>query len=220
MDQEKIGKFISSCRKESGLTQAALADKLGITDRAVSKWETGKSLPDASIMIELCNLLGITVNELLTGCNLLGITVNELLTGEHITMEDYKNKAEANLLEMRAKVEQRDKTMLRIETWMVFVSLPIYVAMVLIGSYVCKINIPLGVALIVLAILLIVTVAVIGIRIEHDAGYYECPNCGERYVPSMKAVVMAPHIGRSRKMTCPHCGQKGYHKKVVSKNKE
>ena len=48
----------------------------------------------------------------------------------------------------------------------------------------------------------------------------ECPNCGERYVPSMKAVVMAPHIGRSRKMTCPHCGQKGYHKKVVSKNKE
>ena len=105
MDQEKIGKFISSCRKEAGLTQAALADKLGITDRAVSKWETGKSLPDASIMIELCNLLGITVNE--------------LLTGEHITMEDYKNKAEANLLEMRAKVEQRDKTMLRIETWMV-----------------------------------------------------------------------------------------------------
>ena len=206
MDQEKIGKFISSCRKEAGLTQAALADKLGITDRAVSKWETGKSLPDASIMIELCNLLGITVNE--------------LLTGEHITMEDYKNKAEANLLEMRVKVEQRDKTMLRIETWMVFVSLPIYVAMVLIGSYVCKINIPLGVALIVLAILLIVTVAVIGIRIEHDAGYYECPNCGERYVPSMKAVVMAPHIGRSRKMTCPHCGQKGYHKKVVSKNKE
>ena len=163
MDQEKIGKFISSCRKEAGLTQAALADKLGITDRAVSKWETGKSLPDASIMIELCNLLGITVNE--------------LLTGEHITIEDYK-------------------------------------------TYVCKINIPLGVALIVLAILLIVTVAVIGIRIEHDAGYYECPNCGERYVPSMKAVVMAPHIGRSRKMTCPHCGQKGYHKKVVSKNKE
>ena len=92
--------------------------------------------------------------------------------------------------------------------------------MVLIGSYVCKINIPLGVALIVLAILLIVTVAVIGLRIEHDAGYYECPNCGERYVPSMKAVVMAPHIGRSRKMTCPHCGQKCYHKKVVSKNKE
>ena len=54
MDQEKIGKFIATCRKENGFTQAALAEKLGITDRAVSKWETGKSLPDASIMLELC----------------------------------------------------------------------------------------------------------------------------------------------------------------------
>ena len=86
MDQVKIGKFISSCRKEAGLTQAALADRLGITDRAVSKWETGKSLPDASIMIELCKILNIDVNE--------------LLTGEHITMENYKDKAEENLLEM------------------------------------------------------------------------------------------------------------------------
>ena len=62
MDQEKIGKFIASCRKETGLTQAALADKLNITDRAVSKWETGRSLPDVSIMLELCNLLNISVN--------------------------------------------------------------------------------------------------------------------------------------------------------------
>ena len=50
MDQERIGKFIASCRKEQNLTQANLAEKLGITDRAVSKWETGRSLPDASIM--------------------------------------------------------------------------------------------------------------------------------------------------------------------------
>lgn len=57
MDQEKIGRFIQSCRKEAGLTQAALAEKLGITDRAVSKWEHGKSMPDISIMLELCSLL-------------------------------------------------------------------------------------------------------------------------------------------------------------------
>jgi len=117
MDQEKIGKFISSCRKEAGLTQASLADKLGITDRAVSKWETGKSLPDASIMIELCNLLGITVNE--------------LLTGEHITMDDYMNKAEENLLEMRRKVEQRDKLLLSVEKIMIAVAIPFYAAMIL-----------------------------------------------------------------------------------------
>lgn len=57
MDQIKIGKFIAQCRKEQNLTQALLAEKLGISDRAVSKWETGKNLPDASIMPELCAVL-------------------------------------------------------------------------------------------------------------------------------------------------------------------
>ena len=205
MDQEKIGKFIANCRKEAGLTQAALAEQLNITDRAVSKWETGKSLPDASIMLELCRILNIGVNE--------------LLTGEHITMEDYKTKAEANLLEMREKVEQRDKTMLNIEIWMGAIGVPIYAALIIVGAYVCQTNIPLGITLIVLSLILVISLCIVGIRIEHDAGYYECPNCGECYVPTMKAVVWAPHIGRSRKMTCPHCGKKGYHKKVLTKNK-
>lgn len=67
MDQSKIGKFIMACRREQGLTQAQLAEKLHITDRAVSKWETGKSLPDSSIMLALCEILGITADELLSG---------------------------------------------------------------------------------------------------------------------------------------------------------
>ena len=67
MDQIKIGKFISECRKKENLTQAQLAEKLNITDRAVSKWENGKAMPDSSIMLELCNILGISVNELLRG---------------------------------------------------------------------------------------------------------------------------------------------------------
>ncbi len=65
MEQAMIGKFISACRKEKGLTQMQLAEKLNITNRAVSKWETGKSMPDVSLMLDLCNILGITVNELL-----------------------------------------------------------------------------------------------------------------------------------------------------------
>ncbi len=71
MDQKKIGRFIALCRKENGYTQAGLAEKLGITDRAVSKWENGKSMPDASIMLELCKLLKINVDELLTGEHIL-----------------------------------------------------------------------------------------------------------------------------------------------------
>ena len=61
IDQIKIGKFIAAKRKEKSLTQADVAEGLGITDRAVSKWERGLSLPDASIMLELCSILGISI---------------------------------------------------------------------------------------------------------------------------------------------------------------
>ena len=206
MDQVKIGKFIASCRKEKGFTQAALAEKLGITDRAVSKWETGKSLPDASIMIELCKLLEIDVNE--------------LLTGEHITMEDYKDKAEENLLEMSTKVEKRDKLLLQIEIMMLTVVIILFVLLSLIGSYLCDNGqVFWGSALIFSTFVLLIPFIYFGLRIEHDAGYYECPNCGERYVPTMKDMFWAPHMGRNRRLKCPYCGKKGYHKKVISRNK-
>ena len=94
MNQEKIGRFICELRKEKGLTQAQLAEKFGISNRAVSKWENGKSLPDASIMINLCNFLGITVNE--------------LLTGERISMEDYKEKAEDTMTNV-VEISQKEK---------------------------------------------------------------------------------------------------------------
>ncbi len=94
MNQTEIGTFIAKCRKEQKLTQAQLAEKLNITDRAVSKWETGKSMPDSSIMLELCAILGITVNE--------------LLSGEKIEMayhESYEKKAEENLVDLKRKDE-------------------------------------------------------------------------------------------------------------------
>jgi transcriptional regulator with XRE-family HTH domain len=99
MDQVKIGKFIASCRKEQGMTQAALAEKLGITDRAVSKWETGKSLPDSGIMLELCELLNINVNE--------------LLSGEKIMLEAYDKKAEENLVAMSRELEEKNRQLLK-----------------------------------------------------------------------------------------------------------
>ena len=87
MNQKEIGKFISVCRKEKGLTQMQLAEKLNITNRAVSKWETGKSVPDASIMLDLCEILDISVNE--------------LLSGERIAMENYQKRADENMIEMK-----------------------------------------------------------------------------------------------------------------------
>ena len=67
MDHIKVGQFIAECRKKKDLTQAQLAEKLNITDRAISKWENGKAMPDSALMLDLCDILGITVNELLCG---------------------------------------------------------------------------------------------------------------------------------------------------------
>lgn len=96
MNQEMIGKFIAACRKEKGLTQTQLAEKLNITNRAVSKWETGKSIPDAAIMLDLCKILGISVNE--------------LLSGERIAMKNYQKKAEENLVELQQKAYNAQKS--------------------------------------------------------------------------------------------------------------
>ena len=96
MDQIKIGKFIAECRKNANLTQMQLAEILNITDRAVSKWETGKSLPDSAIMLELCSVLKITVND--------------LLSGEKISMENSNQKNEQLLLDMAKEIEKKNKT--------------------------------------------------------------------------------------------------------------
>ena len=86
MDQKKIGSFIAARRKDNGLTQSQLAEKLGITDKAISKWETGKSMPDLSLFNPLCNLLQITLNE--------------LLLGEFISDENLKEKSNQVLFEV------------------------------------------------------------------------------------------------------------------------
>ena len=101
MNQVKIGKFIAECRKKNGLTQMQLAEKLNITDRAVSKWENGKAMPDSSIMLELCDELKISVND--------------LLSGEVVTMDNYNEKLENNLLEMVKEKEEADKRLLTLE---------------------------------------------------------------------------------------------------------
>lgn len=202
MNQEKIGKFIAECRKEAGFTQASLGEKLGITDRAVSKWENGKSMPDISIMMELCELLNINVNE--------------LLTGERLSMENYKQKAEENLLELQKQEELNNKKLLMLENVIGYTSSIAFLVMIFAASFAVE-NIWWRLVLIVAGMAIFVVGIIYAIKLEHDAGYYECPHCQAKYVPSMKAVVFAPHVGRSRKMRCIRCNQKGYHKKVLTK---
>lgn len=202
MDQEKIGKFIAQRRKAMGFTQAVLAERLGITDRAVSKWETGKSLPDASLMLELCDMLDINVNE--------------LLSGERLDMNNYKDMAEAHLIEMRAQEEATNRKLLSLE-WVIGVMGTLGFLMgIFAGTY--AVTDPWWRAgLYALGTVMLLTGGQVALKLEQSVGYYECPECGERYVPSMKAVFLAPHFGRTRRMKCPRCGKSAYQKKVLTK---
>lgn len=202
MNQEKIGKFIAQCRKENGYTQAFLAEKLAITDRAVSKWENGKSMPDASIMIELCELLNINVNE--------------LLTGERIVMDDYKKTAESNMLELKKKQEKLNKALLAVEIVLLTISVIFIVIVSVLAQYAVIAEV-IKVILIAVAISQLIICAGVCTAIEIKAGYYECPECGHRYVPDFKSYMFATHMGWRRKMRCPHCGKKRWQKKVYSK---
>ncbi|MBR4109567.1 MAG: helix-turn-helix transcriptional regulator [Oscillospiraceae bacterium] len=202
MDQVKIGKFIAECRKKANLTQMQLAEKLGITDRAISKWETGKSLPDSSIMLELCGMLGITVND--------------LLSGEVVTMDHYNKNLENNLLEMVRQKEQADKRLLSLEVFIGITATIVLFIFIFLAAFV-EMEIWLKVSLIVLGFVLFFAGCFYALRIEQVAGYYACKECGHKYVPTYKAVNLAPHMGRTRYMRCPECGKKSWQKKVLSK---
>ena len=203
MDQQKIGRFIAERRKSKGFTQMQLAEKLSITDRAISKWETGKSLPDSAIMLELCDILGITVND--------------LLSGEVVSMENYKKELENNLISMVKEKEENDKRLLTLEWVIGSLSVFVIVIPVLLSAF---LNIEDWQRIIVA--LTGVIPGFVGfffaLKIEQMAGYYECKECGHKYVPTFKAVNLAPHMGRTRYMKCPHCGKKSWQKKVLSKD--
>ena len=202
MDQVKIGKFIASCRKEQGMTQAVLAEKLGISDRAVSKWETGKSLPDSGIMLELCELLNINVNE--------------LLSGERIMLEAYDKKAEENLVAMSREIEEKNRQLLNTEIW---IGAPAVVAGLVMCGVAAYVEMPVWIKflLVMFAVAMILTVSFVAVGIEQKAGYYECQECGHRYVPTYWSTNLAPHMGRTRYMRCPECGKKSWQKKVLTK---
>lgn len=204
MDQIKIGKFIAQRRKMINLTQLQLADKLNITDRAVSKWETGKALPDSSIMLQLCDVLGITVND--------------LLSGEVVTMENYKEKTDEMLLQMVKEKEERDRMLLKVEILAGIMSLiPLLLATIFV-AYNENIAEWIRTVIVFVSIIPFLIALPFLLRIEQKAGYYKCAECGHRYVPTFKSVLWAPHMGFTRRMTCPKCGKKSWQKKVLTKD--
>ena len=204
MDQIKIGKFISERRRAAGLTQLQLAEMIGITDRAVSKWETGRALPDSSIMLELCEILKITVND--------------LLSGEVIKVDNYKMETEKQLLNMVKEKEESDRRLLKMEIIMGIATIITFLAACLFVS-VYPLKEWVAVLTVLASLVPFLIVAPFMMRIEQKAGYYECRECGHKYIPRYTSVLFAMHVNRTRYMRCPKCGKRSWQKKVIERDK-
>ena len=202
MDQIKIGRFIAERRRLAGLTQMQLAERLSITDRAVSKWENGRAMPDTGIMIPLCEALGISVND--------------LLCGEVITMENYNKKNEELLLDMARQKQESDRQLLALEILIGAFSVIILLGFTVIAAYL-EMEAWLRALLIVSGIVIGMIGFSFALKIEQTAGYYECGHCHHKYVPKYGAVYMAMHMGRTRYMKCPECGKYSWQKKKLTK---
>lgn len=202
MDLIKIGKFIADCRKRKNITQEQLAEELYITNRAVSKWERGLSLPDSDKMLDLCDILDINVNE--------------LLNGEKIDMKDNEKKLEENLLKIVKLKEEKDKQLLALEYVIGFTASITFLILIFVTSYI-EMEFWIRILLIVYGIVIFAFGVGSAVKIEQTAGYYECSKCNYKYVPTFKSVFWAQHMGRTRKMKCPKCGKKSWQKKVLTK---
>ena len=202
MDLIKIGKFIAECRKEKKLTQEELAEKLYITDRAVSKWERGLSLPDADKMLDLCNILGINANE--------------LLNGERIDMKDYNKKTEELLVEMTKQEEAQNKKIFANMWILVIVTFIAYITIISIAAAAWGEGPKFGTVM-VISTAIFVLIAFYAFKIEVYTGYYECTKCHHKFIPSYFIAMLMPHIGTTRIMKCPECGKIVWAKKTMTK---
>ena len=191
MDQARIGRFIAERRKALGLTQRRLAEQLAVSDKAVSKWETGHGLPEVSLMPSLCAALGITVND--------------LLSGEYVSERDYQKKAEENMMEL---MKQNAENKLRMAQSLTCgaVTIVAVCALVCLASF-----LPLPVAARIALLAFAIATAVAGIwaaaTLDVRAGWFECPHCKGLFVPPMADYVKGCHTFTKRRLTCPRCGQ-------------
>jgi DNA-directed RNA polymerase subunit RPC12/RpoP len=150
-------------------------------------------------------------------CDTLEITVNDLLYGEVVSMESYNKEMEKNLLAMIKQKEEADKRLLSLEIVVGVICITILLTLCSIAAYV-QMEDWLRAVLIVIGILPILVAMPFMIRIEQTAGYYECKHCGHKYIPSYNSVFWAVHMGRTRHMRCPECHKKSWQKKVISKD--
>ena len=200
MDQIKIGEFIASKRKEVNLTQVELAEKLGITDRAVSKWENGICMPDAGTIPSLCKILKISVND--------------LFSGEVVDMKDFEKQAEENLLSLKKNEEEINKKLFLAVHVIGLASTIFFLGYSGLLAYTMEES-KWFIILFLIGVAVYLPCMFFALKLDSVAGYQECKNCHHKFKPSFKTIFFAPHIGYTRKMKCPKCGKKTWCKKVM-----
>jgi len=202
MDHIKVGQFIAECRKKKDLTQAQLAEKLNITDRAISKWENGKAMPDSALMIDLCDILGINVNELLCG---------------EVSDQEQRNEQLEELIFQMAKNEERYHKRLRHSACVIVATS--LVALICLISLISLLIPECGFQdfMIIMSVILFIIPCIIALKFQVETGYYECKNCQNMFVPNYKEIVALMQTPNRRLLKCPECGKWTWCKKLNKK---
>ena len=202
MDHIKVGQFIAECRKKKDLTQAQLAEKLNITDRAISKWENGKAMPDSALMIDLCDILGINVNELLCG---------------EVSDQEQRNEHLDELVFQMAKNEERYHKRLRHSACVIVATS--LVALICLISLISLLIPECGFQdfMIIMSVILFIIPCIIALKFQVETGYYECKNCQNMFVPNYKEIVALMQTPNRRLLKCPECGKWTWCKKLNKK---
>ena len=199
MGLNKTGKFIASIRKEKGLTQRELAEKLDLSEKTISKWERGAGFPDVSLILPLCKCLEIDVNE--------------LMTGERLPNKQYRINAENNLLKLMNRTNP--KLQYTISTISAIVTILVTLGLILLVGFVIE-EVWIKILVCIMSVLLVVSnIAVILLLAVHTE-VFECCHCGEKFVPTMREYIMGAHTIKKRYLKCPHCHKKGWDKFYIT----
>lgn len=201
MEIQKIGIFLAELRKEKDLTQDELGEKIGVTNKTVSRWENGNYLPPVEILQMLSKLYGVSINE--------------ILSGERLNGENYKENAEEFIVVDLMKTRREAKVHLIISCIVATIAILAGTMLIMLGAL---LSVPVWLRIICIMISLIIILLAIGVCcvLTIDAGVYKCPVCGNKFVPSMKDFISGVHTFTKRKLKYPKCGKKSFCSKKLS----
>ncbi|MBQ8451981.1 MAG: helix-turn-helix domain-containing protein [Clostridia bacterium] len=201
MDYNKIGNFIAVERKSQKMTQAKLAEKLFVSEKTVSKWENGNGLPDTNILPKLCEILNVSLNELLSG-------------EKNISEHDKQN--DKLLLGITQELEQKNK-IIWLSMWVIMiVSMTALFAGLLIAAFLIPNGIWQIVTIVGVCIIFLIP-CFYALKLEVSVGVYRCKNCGCEIVPTYFDALKAMHMGTTRYLKCPKCNRHTWCKKILKK---